>query len=36
VIIVQYRCTGLLLSPVVASGFVNMGYVIDMPEYPCH
>ncbi|MFT4514795.1 MAG: hypothetical protein ACI89X_003616 [Planctomycetota bacterium] len=36
VIIVQYQCTGLLLSPVIASGFVNMGYVIDMPEYPCN
>ena len=36
VIIVQYRCTGLLLSPIVASGFVNMGYVIDMPEHPCN
>ena len=36
VIVVQYRCTGLLLSPVIASAYVNMGYVIDMPEHACN
>ena len=36
VVVVQYRCTGLLLAPVIASGYVNMGYVIDMPEHACN
>ena len=36
VIVVQYRCTGLLLAPVIASGYINMGYVIDMPEHACN
>jgi hypothetical protein len=36
VIVVQYRCTGFVLNPIVPSGYVAMGYVIDMPEYPCH
>lgn len=36
VIVVQYQCTGLLLAPVVATGYVNMGYVIDMPEHRCN
>lgn len=35
VIVVQYRCTGLLLQPVVVSNHVVMGYVIDMPEVAC-
>lgn len=36
VIVVQYRCTGLLLTPVVASSLSNLGYVIDMPEHVCN
>jgi hypothetical protein len=35
VIVVRYRCTGMLLTPVVPSQYVTMGYVIDMPEHPC-
>lgn len=34
-VIVRYRCTGLLLLPVVPSGIRAWGYVIDQPEYPC-
>ena len=36
VIIVQYRCTGFLIEPVVASSYIYMGYVIDMPEHRCN
>lgn len=35
VIVVQYRCTGLLLRPVVTSSLGTLGYVIDMPEHLC-
>lgn len=34
-LIVRYRCTGLLLVPVVPVGIRTMGYVIDQPEYAC-
>lgn len=35
VIVVQYRCTGQLLNPVVVSSHNYLGYVIDMPEHLC-
>ncbi len=34
-VIVTYRCTGLLLVPVVPVGIRTLGYVIDQPEYAC-
>lgn len=34
-VLVRYRCTGWLLVPVVPAGVRTMGYVIDMPEWPC-
>lgn len=34
-VIVTYRCTGLLLVPIVPSRIRTMGYVIDQPEMPC-
>ncbi|MBL8727358.1 MAG: hypothetical protein JNM25_02930 [Planctomycetes bacterium] len=34
-LIVRYRCTGLLLLPVVPVGIRTMGYVIDQPEHAC-
>lgn len=34
-ILVHYRCTGLLLIPVVVDRVRYMGYVIDQPEVPC-
>jgi hypothetical protein len=36
VIVAQYRCTGLLLTPVVASSHSYLGYVIDMSEHLCN
>jgi len=36
VIVVQYRCTGLLLNPVIATSHNYLGYVIDMPEHVCN
>lgn len=35
-IVVHYRCTGLLLSPVIATSHANLGYVVDMPEHVCN
>jgi hypothetical protein len=34
-LLVRYRCTGLLLVPVLPIGIRTMGYVLDQPEYPC-
>lgn len=34
-LIVRYRCTGLLLLPVVPVSVRTMGYVIDQPEHAC-
>ncbi|MBL9078111.1 MAG: hypothetical protein JNL08_11440 [Planctomycetes bacterium] len=34
-LLVRYRCTGLLLVPVVPDGVRVMGYVIDQPEFAC-
>lgn len=34
-LIVRYRCTGLLLLPVVPTSIRTLGYVIDQPEYAC-
>ena len=34
-VIVTYRCTGLLLVPVLPVGIRTLGYVIDQPEYAC-
>jgi hypothetical protein len=34
-VIVRYRCTGLLLVPVLPAGIRTMGYVIDQPEHLC-
>jgi len=34
-LIVRYRCTGLLLLPVVPVGVRTMGYVLDQPEHAC-
>ncbi|MFO1076894.1 MAG: hypothetical protein U1E73_04110 [Planctomycetota bacterium] len=34
-LLIHYRCTGLLLLPVVVDRVRYMGYVIDQPEVPC-
>lgn len=33
--LVSYRCTGLLLVPVLPERVRRVGYVIDQPEFPC-
>ena len=35
-IVVQYRCTGLLLAPIAVASQGNLGYVIDRPEHLCN
>jgi hypothetical protein len=34
-LLVTWRCTGFLLVPVVPTGLVVSGYVIDRPEHDC-
>jgi hypothetical protein len=34
-LLIEYRCTGFLLLPVVPARVRTMGYVIDRPEYAC-
>ncbi len=34
-LLVTYRCTGLLLVPILPAHIRTLGYVIDQPEVPC-